>query len=225
MHNEHVVRQNEPAATVLAYSELQVAYDFFNRELFDGRLPPALITLSRAHKNAKGYYWGERFARRDGEEVIDEIALNPSTLTMLDRDDRDILSTLVHEMTHLEQKHFGKAPKGGYHDVAWGKLMDAVGLEPTSTGAAGGKRTGTKVTHMIVDGGRFDVACAKLLKDGFVIPYMDRKFSDAEQERAKKKTQSKTKFCCPTCDAAAWGKPTLQVVCGDCEEVMEPEIK
>lgn len=204
--------------TALSAAALQTAYDFFNNKLFDGRLPQCMLLLHRK-RNARGYFWAERFADRGDKSKVHEIAINPST--MRDRTDRDVLSTLVHEMCHLEQQVFGKPPKGAYHDKAWGELMDRVGLTPTDTGRAGGKRTGNHVTHIIVEGGPFDVACKALLKTGLQLPYMERNFTKAEKVRAKAKRASKTKFECPECGAACWGKPTLSVICGECEEPME----
>jgi predicted SprT family Zn-dependent metalloprotease len=216
MPSERVVRQTPPTAA--SAQALQTAYDFFNKKLFDGKLPPCILLLHRK-RNANGYFWAERFADRADKTKLDEIAINPSE--MRGRDDRAVLSTLVHEMCHLEQQHFGKAPKGNYHDKQWGEMMDRVGLTPTSTGKPGGKRTGAKVTHLIVDGGPFDVACKALLKTGLTLPYMERNFTKAEKARAKVKRASKTKFVCPDCDQACWGKPTLQVICADCMEPME----
>jgi hypothetical protein len=39
----------------------------------------------------------------------------------------------------------------------------------------------------------------------------------------REKAASKTKFTCPGCGANAWGKPDLNLVCGDCDERMEAE--
>ena len=80
------------------YSRYQSAFDYFNAELFGGRLPPCLITLQRTH-HARGYYSSLRFAARNNYTLrADEIALNPDTF--LGRSDKEILSTLVHEQTH-----------------------------------------------------------------------------------------------------------------------------
>jgi hypothetical protein len=57
-----------------AYAELQQAYDFYNDALFDGMLPPCLITFQR-QKKTFGYFSSMRFGRRDGIKS-DEIALN-----------------------------------------------------------------------------------------------------------------------------------------------------
>ena len=61
-----------------------------------------------------------------------------------DRTNEQTLSTLVHEMTHLQQQHFGKPSRSGYHNKEWGLLMRAVGLIPSSTGEPGGKETGQR---------------------------------------------------------------------------------
>src|SRR5689334_20816004 len=85
--------------------DLNRAYDWFNQRLFAGRLPRCLITMQRRPRS-RGYFSGKRFTTRDGQEITDEIALNPQCFR--ERAPREILSTLVHEMTHLEQEHFGK---------------------------------------------------------------------------------------------------------------------
>lgn len=149
------------------------------------------------------------------EDKLDEIALNPESMG---RSIEEVLSTLVHEMTHLEQQHYGTPGKSGNHNKEWGTLMDRVGLTPTSTGAEGGKRTGRKVTHMIVADGPFAVACAELTATGFDLPY----FTKAPEPSAKKKDLSKVPHICPDCDAKVWGKLGIFVTCGDCDLQMLP---
>src|ERR1700679_2307104 len=102
--------QTSPIRT---YTSLDAAYSHFNRELFGGRLPPCLITMQR-HKGAYGYFSGERFASLDDpREITDEIALNPAHFAS--RTTASTLSTLVHEMVHLWQHHFGTPSRVGYH--------------------------------------------------------------------------------------------------------------
>jgi len=56
---------------------LAAAFDFFNRRLLEGQLPPALITLQRK-AGSHGYYSERRFeGRADDSSETDEIALNP----------------------------------------------------------------------------------------------------------------------------------------------------
>ena len=96
--------------------------------------------------------------------MTDEIALNPAHFA--GRTPAEMLSTLVHEMAHLWQHHFGKPSRSGYHNKEWAAKMREIGLIPTDTGQPGGKDTGQKVTHNIEEGGRFDQACTAFLATG-----------------------------------------------------------
>jgi hypothetical protein len=199
-------------------TSLNAAYDHFNGELFGGALPPCLITMQR-HKGAYGYFSGERFASLDNpQEVTDEIALNPAHFAS--RTPTKILSTLVHEMVHLWQHHFGSPSRTGYHNKEWAEKMREIGLIPSDTGQPGGKDTGEKVSHYIDQAGRFAKVCAAYLATGAAILYHDRA---GEGDARKKKAASKTKYTCPVCDLNAWAKPDAHLVCGDCGEAMEAE--
>ena len=198
--------------TTLTYNSLNSAYEFFNQELFGGSLPPCLITIQR-HKGAYGYFCGERFAQTaNPQEVTDEIALNP--LRFADRQPREIISTLVHEMVHLWQHHFGTPPRKSYHDKQWAAKMLEIGLTPTSTGEDGGKITGQSMTHLITENGRFARAATQFLTEHPTILYQDRA---AENDPVrKKKAASKTKYTCERCGLNAWAKPEASLICGDC---------
>ena len=204
------------------YTSLDAAYDHFNRGLFAGQLPPCLITMQR-HKGAYGYFSGERFASLDDpQEIADEIALNPAHFA--GRTSTETLSTLVHEMVHLWQHHFGKASRNGYHNKQWAEKMRAVGLIPSDTARPEGKDVGQKVSHYIEPGGRFERSCTAYLKTGAAFLYHDRAGEgEAGTRTRKKKAASKTKYTCPLCELNAWAKPDAHLICGDCEEEMEPE--
>ena len=62
--------------TLAAYETLQMAYDFFNLHLFDGRLPTCLVLLER-DRSALGHFWAERFRHVSNGETLDEISINP----------------------------------------------------------------------------------------------------------------------------------------------------
>jgi hypothetical protein len=204
--------------TTQTYTSLATAYDFFNRELFSGELPACLITMQR-HKNAYGYFSGERFANTaDPKEVTDEIALNP--VHFATQKPEKVLSTLAHEMAHLWQHHYGKQPRRGYHDRQWAAKMREIGLIPTATGEPGGKETGQKMTHVIEENGRFAQAVSTLLAEHPAILYSDRSENDTAR---KKKAASKTKYTCPGCGLHAWAKPDAPLVCGACQESMQAE--
>ena len=207
--------------TSLTYASLTMAYDFFNMELFSGALPTCLITMQR-RKGSYGYFSGERFQNAmNQEEVTDEIALNP--MHFATRTPEQVLSTLVHEMVHLWQHHFGTPPRKSYHDKEWAAKMREVGLIPTATGETGGKETGQKMAHLIAKGGGFTQAYQRLLTAHPAILYADR--VNAADTTRKKKLASKTKYTCPSCGLNAWAKPAAPLLCGDCHEPMHSETE
>jgi predicted SprT family Zn-dependent metalloprotease len=187
------------------YDGFDEAYKYFNARLFDNRLPTCLITV-RPHRGAYGYFSSQRFGSSSGKEIRDEIALNIRTFQQ--RSPRQIYSTLVHEMVHLEQYHFGKPSRASYHNKEWGRLMERIGLMPSATGAPGGKRTGQSVSHYVIANGLFAKAFAARK---FVVPYFDRQH-ESEKTRAKRKIT----YACPSCDDRVWGKPDVEPHCGKC---------
>ena len=193
--------------TAQTYSSLDKAFQFFNAKLFDHRLPDVHLVIHRK-RGARGYFWSEQFKHRETGERVDEIALNPDTMG---RTLPEILSTLAHEMVHLRQQHYGKPSKTG-HNKEWAAMMREIGLTPTSTGAEGGKQTGRNVTHMIDAGGLFSRVCDELLETGLALPW----FTEAPERAPKKADTSKVKHTCPDCNANAWGKLGIKLICGVC---------
>lgn len=268
--------------TAEVYSELDVAFDFFNKELFDNKLHHCLITLQR-EKRTYGYFSKSRFVRNQDVNIFtDEIALNPGYFAI--RHIEETLSTLVHEMAHMYQFYFGSPGRRGYHNREWSDLMQSIGLYPTDNGLPTGKKTGESVSHVIIECGKFDVVCQKLLEGEYRLSWLDRyppvdkirplhKFSleelgfsmpklsaiemsmDIQDENNSQRFLSdeednlvvlsspllqpasspkvemdlpdyliipredrslRTKYQCPGCGVAVWGKPNLRISCIDC---------
>jgi hypothetical protein len=139
--------------TTIQFKTLDDLYQFYNDAIFNGELSECIVNMSR-HGGAFGFFAANRW-RGDGQEkkVVHEISINPD---FMNREDRDWHSTLVHEMCHLWQEDFGRPSRGGYHNSQWADKMIQVGLMPSDTGEAGGKRTGQSVTHYIIPGGKFE---------------------------------------------------------------------
>lgn len=205
------------AITKEQYDAFQKAYDFFNKELFAASLPPVLVTLQR-HAKAYGFFSPERFIGRGDKAAAHELALNPDHFG---RTDEQILSTLVHEMVHVWQQTHGTAPRKSYHDKQWAAKMKEVGLYPSHTAEPGGKETGQKVSHYIIERGAFALSVAKLKATGFALRWQSRAADDKERQ---KKAASKTKYTCPGCELNAWAKPGAVLICGECYDEGEGEI-
>jgi SprT-like family len=203
------------AITPIEYGGLQAAFDHLNKVLFDGKLPDAFITYQR-HAHTRGYFSEDRFSARDGEFKKPEIALNPDTF--IERSDEQIVSTLAHEMTHLRQYRFGKPSARGYHNKEWAAMMKEIGLQPSSTGAVGGKETGQRVSHYIFPGGAYAQAFAALAATGWKL-----NLQSAPHAGGTKAPPSKVKFTCPVCGWNVWGKPDTEVVHKPCARDMLPE--
>jgi len=198
--------------TKAVYDTLYAAFDHFNAELFDGRLPPAIIVLHRK-RNAHGYFWQDMWQVQGEENAqMSEIALNPESMG---RTPKEVLSTLAHEMVHHEQHCFGKPSKTG-HNKEWCEWMERIGLTPVGVGNCAGKRSGRNFTHTIDEGGRFDAACDEAIaRAGFDMSLFSKRVGVL-----RKADRSKVKHTCPECGNNVWGKEGIYVRCGDCEQVM-----
>jgi predicted RNA-binding Zn-ribbon protein involved in translation (DUF1610 family) len=192
-------------------------FDHFNATLFAGTLPSVFLNFSRA-ANSYGFFAAERW-ERDGE-VKHEISLNPAYLKS--RDQREVASTLVHEMVHLWQQEFGKPGRGRYHNAEWADKMETIGLMPSSTAAPGGERTGDRVSHYIVEGALYAQAFDAMPAE-FLLPWVCGEVESGRNGKKKPRKASKVKYTCPECGANAWGCPSLFLVCGDCDESMSAQ--
>ncbi len=236
--------------TSSTYDNLLLAYRFMNEHLFDSILPACLITLQR-EKKTFGYFCGKKFTNDKLKNTYtDEIALNPQYFRFSGRDDRKVISTLVHEMCHLWQHHFGKPGRSRYHNKEWADKMRSIGLIPTNSGEAGGKDTGDQMTHYIDEKGSFAKAFGDLKIQGFSLEWVEfpQEIQDAivsgkvdpievskpiesidtgtisgnliSKLSLKKIDTSKIKYTCPECGLNAWAKINSSLICGKCDEDM-----
>lgn len=220
-----------PTPTEQQFSSLNHAYQYFNRELFGGRLPGCILNFSRK-RNAHGFMAAGRW-RKIGEQshTTHEIALTHITLH---REPKLVFSTLVHEQVHLWQVEFGNPSRSGYHNQEWAEKMEEIGLMPSENGEPGGKKTGQHMTHYIIPGGKYELAFDKIPPE-FLLPFTSLEGdvmnslltgtplpAGVELTAGKKGTplpstaRNKTKYSCPGCKSNVWGKPDMNLICGNC---------
>jgi predicted SprT family Zn-dependent metalloprotease len=203
------------AITPIEYGGLQAAYDHFNRELFGGSLLDVFITYQRrAHSG--GYFAPNRFSGRSAKFGRHELALNPDGF--VDNSDEFICSVLSHEMAHCWQECFGvkKRKRYSYHDKEWTAKMKAIGLQPSSTGKPGGRETGHRMSHYVIDDGPFQQSYRRLAATGWRLNLQ----STHRPGPTAPPNSSKTKFTCGSCGDNAWGKPDLRLRCENCDARM-----
>lgn len=165
-----VLHNTDRNPTIDAYSEINAAFDHFNKHLFGGELPKCLITFQR-EKNTMGYLSSKRFTNKSGEK-IDELAMNPAYFGIIPI--QETMKVLVHEMTHLWQVSFGKASRSGYHNSEYAQKLEDIGLMPSDNGRPGGKRVGQRMSEYVIENGPFQKACNDLLSTEFSLSWYDR---------------------------------------------------
>ena len=196
---------------------LQAAFDFLNAKLFGGKLPDAQFNFTRK-PHMLGHFAEDRYSGRVTQFKKPEIALNPNSFN--GRTDEQIVSTLAHEMKHLEQHCFGKPSARGYHNKQWAASMKAIGLMPSNTGAVGGKETGQQMSHYILPNGAFARTFAELAATGWKLNLQSTIYAGGE----KKPKKDKTKYTCPSCGLNMWANiPDADINCNSCRCVMPPE--
>ncbi|WNL48379.1 hypothetical protein RKE25_22870 (plasmid) [Dyella sp. BiH032] len=152
--------------------ELQRAYTYFNNSLFGGTLPNTIVLSYQRESNSFGFYRKRQYVHRSRRET-GELALNPSWLPV--RSLTESLATMVHAMCRLQQSLVGQhQSRPSYHNRELANYLKQVGLLPRVDGDPNGKETGHRVGHVIEEGGPFDVACRKLLAEGFAFSWVDR---------------------------------------------------
>lgn len=211
-------------ASEQAQANVREAFAWFNEQLWDNQLPIDTVVFWHRQPKANGYFGPHRF-KNDKGVLVSELALNPDWLGK--RTDLDILSTLVHEMCHLERLLLdpGDWP-GAYHCQKWVDMMERVGLIPVAMekGKRNGKKTGYSVTHDIDEDGLFLIAAEKFLASHphpFPLRAIDAIEAGIMKNRNLKKSKptsggsrtSKLSFHCPHCDTRIYGKADTKVYC------------
>ena len=218
------------------YEPLQRAFGHFNVQLFDARIPRCLLTIQRNGARVYGYYSPRRFVGR-AAQTCDEIAMNPMYFAC--RLKTEVLATLVHEMVHGWQQHFGKPGRGRYHNAEWAAKMKSVGLHPSAAGHPGGEETGDSMSHYIVSDGRYQQAARVPALEELVLEWSEAcvcrqtagglgsvtKSGPSPASRPSYDRTNRVRYDCPGCRSKAWGKPALSLMCVPCKMVLNQRVR
>lgn len=236
------------ATTAPLVGPLQHAAVHFNAGLFNGQLPPHVVTLQRSLRTESDFLpdrWQDA-----SSNTLHEIALNPLNLahmTLL-----ELVTALVRQQCHLWQFVHGTPSRAGYHNLEWSEKMASLGLKVQALEGSSHRRTGQRVTVSPIPHGPFLSVCSDLVRQGFGIKWIDRGFpADAKAPSAslagthldsvirarlnarlgsqftrltslrdaeRDAAKRKVKYRCAACQANVWGRNGLTLVCGNCKQ-------
>lgn len=145
-------RNELDSPTQQLYDSMEIAYRYFNQQLFNNKLPKVIFTTQRSGLGILGHFASDRWKSIDGTGAH-EISINPTYIARSCQ--MDVISTLVHEMAHCWQQCFGKPGRGGYHNKEWAYKMADIGLMPSNTSEPGGDIVGEQMSHYIIRNGPF----------------------------------------------------------------------
>jgi len=182
--------------TMNQFQAYQGLFNYFNKHLFESKLPQVILNFSRKAKTY-GFFAPKRWS--SGRWSRHEISVNPESLM---RPAIETCATLVHEMCHLWQQEFGSPSRTGYHNKEWAAKMLEVGLNPDN---GKGGVTGQSVSHNISAVGKFRN------KFNPMPSHMKLPFHCLPEPDNKKKAKAKVTYECIECGTKAWGKPGLDI--------------
>lgn len=218
------------------YGLFQYIFEYYNNTLFQNEIKDCIIVVIKK-KNTFGHFAPKRYFNREDLDT-DELALNPLMFTKFPL--IEICQTIVHEMCHAWQYHYGNYPDNVYHNKEWSNKMQSVGLMPSRTGEVGGKDVGQtmgdypikdgiflEATEVLMNSNVFaglylsvNPAIVDLLNDDEPI-YEQIKDMISVQDITPTNIPIKVKYSCGCCNV--WGSPNLDLSCNRCEELMKPK--
>lgn len=184
-------------------------FELMNKYFFDNKLDFPILNIEEK-KGANGYISPFLFSSKDNS--LHKIAINPDSFK---RSEKEIISTLLHEMCHLWQLMYGKPSNNNYHNKEFHLKMLELGLETYDLDT--GSSTGRKVTHRIIQNAKYETFFDNELSKKEWIIIKKNEF----EKQTKYYNKSKIKYVCSNCNNKIWGKNNMKIICGDCHIEME----
>lgn len=229
------------------YSKIQSVIDALDKNFFSGKgkqpIPEVVFAINNTcHACVTAFVSPNALYDKKNNKKLQYIGINPKHLN---RDISEILATICHELCHVYENAYIHIPRGGYHDKQWTELMKDCGLYPVLL-----NKSKTAVSTKITEGGEFENFIKefqeKYGEDYFnIVEYSpviehqtkvalgieeddvsvyDTPRADNADKPVKKYNRNKIKYTCPSCKVSLWGKGSLNIICGNCNEQLE-EVK
>lgn len=204
---------------------LEKMFRALNRDFFGGELEEPIITIQSTPR-AYGHVTVAKTWRRK-EDWRHELNIGAETL---ERPIENIAATMLHEMVHLYNLAHGVkdcSRGGGYHNRKFKDEAERRGLVIEHDERYGWTRTSPSeaLLDYILTQGWADIDMNRGL--GWCPPPSTGGKSGAGSgegaERPKKKSSTR-KYVCPCCGQSVRATKTVNIICGDCNEQMIPEV-
>lgn len=201
--------------------QLEKLFRMLNADMFNGQLDMPIITIQSTPR-AYGHYSVAPIWTINGEEKRHEINIGAGTL---DRDIEYTVATLLHEMCHMYNDTVLNVQdcsrQGTYHNRQFKATAESVGLIVTKSDKYGYAHTAPSdsLIEWILDN---DIQEIKLNRNegGIRITGGNNTGNSAGQTPGKNPNSHSTKYQCPACGNSVRATKKLNVICGDCMEVM-----
>lgn len=123
-----MAKKTAPLQMSKAVAELERCFDLFNKALYSGKLPTPLMTVqSTGRMSAYGWFCGGAWKGEGKDETLPEINICAEHLA---RPINDIMSTLIHEMVHLDNFASGISDCNAnqYHNKKFKVAAEKIGF-------------------------------------------------------------------------------------------------
>ena len=191
-------------------TELHKAFDLFNEEFFESKLPPVVITIqSQGKRSAYGWFSVNKVWSDNENMNLHEI--NISAEHIGSRGMVDVLQTLLHEMLHLyaSENNVKETSRGGtYHNKQFKAIAENFGMEYNHEGPD--SKIGFSAVEL-TENTKNLIMNWDLNQTAFEISRLAN-----EEEKKKKKKSNIVKWVCGCDTIIRSSKPEINVICADC---------
>lgn len=218
----------ETVKTSRTVGYLEKIYRQLNIDFFNGELEDCTITVQSTPRAYGHVTCGKVWRVKDTQRY--ELNIGAGTL---DRPIENVVSTMLHEMTHIYHLMNGvqDCSRGGtYHNKKFKEKAESVGLIIEYDSRIGWSITSPSdaLVLYICDKGWNDVMMNRTEYSGYSIPKGDggsKAGNGGIPTPPAKKPSSTRKYVCPCCQMSVRATRDVRIMCVDCMEIMEKAVE
>jgi hypothetical protein len=205
---------------------LYEAFDKLNEHYFNNELPTAIILITDTERRyAYGWFTVKKIWTDDRDNhQMHEISISANAIR---KGSHFMVGVLLHEMIHLYNSHVGiKDTSNGYtyHNSKFKEECEKRGLKFNQTEPC--KVNGWYDTNLseegekVVDSFNLNLNAFAISRE-YAIRIQEHELPDSKEKEPKiVRNATRTEYECPACDLKFKAKKGLNIMCGECEELL-----